>query len=547
MSFPRFILPPLLLLFGALLYGQEETNPPTPAPAQSEEAQSLSVLKDLYGEIRSLQTPSDQQEQAEGETQEALLRLETKFNELLAGKDSVDLFSAQPEKTTLQDELIEIFNPLIGEVKSATADSREKDSLRSQLELLSQRKVAIKSALDRIQNIIAIAKKNEQKPSSALIKELNAREKIWLARQEQAMLEYDTAKLQLAQKEKQYSNAVETASKVIGKFFKTRGFHLIIGVGSALLIFFGIRYGYQYFVRFSPFHQQERLHGTGKILDGVVHLASGFFFAVTLLLAFFLCDDWVLLSASLLVFVGIFWALRDKLSGIMEEVRLILNIGAVREGERIVYEGLSWKVDKIRVYSRLINPELDGGKLRIPISSMVGLRSRPCTPKDRYFPTSTNDWVILADGTFGKILRQSPEFVELIKLGGSRKTYLTQDFLTQSPENLSETSFRISATFGIDYKHQATVTDEIVTELQSIIREGIIEHLDVKAHLKRLKVEFANAASSSLDFEVLADFSSDAAPKYNVLKRLIQKLAVDACNKNGWEIPFPQITMHRAD
>jgi len=525
----------------------KEEKPEAKTLPLSEEAQSLTVLKDLYGEIKSLQKPSNSQEQTEDETEAALTRLETKFNELLAGKDSVDLFTATPEETTLQDELIEIFDPLIGEIKSATADSREKDSLRSQIELLEQRKIAINSALERIQKIITIAKDKEQNVSPTMINELLAREKVWLARREQAMLVYDTAKLQLSQKEKQSSNVVESASKVIGKFFKTRGFHLFIGLGAASLILFAIRFGYRSFTKVSPFHNQERFMGTAKTIDGAVHMAGGLFFALTLLLTFFLCDDWVLLSASLLIFVGIFWALRDKLADVSEEIRLILNIGAVREGERIVYEGLSWKVDKIRVYSRLINPELDGGKLRIPISSMVGLRSRPCNERDRYFPTSTNDWVILSDGTFGKILRQSPEFVELIKLGGTRKTYQTRDFLALSPENLSGTSFRISSTFGVDYKHQALATETIPTELQSHIQKGITDYLDVKDHFKRLNVEFSSAASSSLDFTILADFASEVAPRYHVLSRLIQKLAVEACNEHGWEIPFAQLTIHQAE
>ena len=535
----------ILLLSLVLPLGAQEEKPvsiPAP-PTESEKA--LNILSHLHGEIKNLKAPAKLQEQEAGETKEALERLKSSFNELLAGKDSTTHYNENPAETSLQEELVEIFNPLIGEVKSATSKSREKDALRNQILLLEERKKAINSALDRIQAIIKLAEVKDT--TKELRRELKDREKTWLARQEQAMLEHETALLQLDQMLQESPNAVESASKVVAKFFKTRGFHLIIGIASAFLVLLLTRLLYKHLIiKISPFHRKEHLIGTSKTIDGLVHIASSFLALIALLLAFFLCDDWVLLSASLLIFVGIFWALRDKLSSLIEEFRLILNIGSAREGERIVYNGLPWKIEKIRVYSRLTNHELEGGFIRIPVNALVGHLSRPCTVNDRYFPTSANDWVILSDKTFGKVLRQTPEYVELIQLGGSRKTYRTLDFLALAPENLSHTQFRISSFFGIDYKHQKIATSEAAEELKTRIKAGLIEVLDHKDSLKRLNVEFANAGASSLDFEIQADFASSSAPKYNILNRRIQRLAVETCNELGWVIPFTQITVHQA-
>jgi len=33
---------------------------------------------------------------------------------------------------------------------------------------------------------------------------------------------------------------------------------------------------------------------------------------------------------------------------------------------------------------------------------------------------------------------------------------------------------------------------------------------------------------------------------YNRLRRAIQRWCVDACTEDGWEIPFPQMTLHDA-
>jgi hypothetical protein len=64
--------------------------------------------------------------------------------------------------------------------------------------------------------------------------------------------------------------------------------------------------------------------------------------------------------------------------------------------------------------------------------------------------------------------------------------------------------------------------------------------------LLNLRVEFAQANSSSLDIVVIADFKGELGDLYNRLRRAIQRWCVDACTENGWEIPFPQITLSGA-
>ena len=141
-------------------------------------------------------------------------------------------------------------------------------------------------------------------------------------------------------------------------------------------------------------------------------------------------------------------------------------------------------------------------------------------------------------------LHQTPEMVELILLGGSHKTYTTAAFLNQNPNNIS-TNFRLTVTFGIDYQHQSISTHEVPEKLQKIM----IEELTKKGYgeaIINLSVEFKEAGASSLDLDVLADFSGQVAEDYSFLSRAIQRIAVDACNKHGWVIPFTQITLHSA-
>jgi hypothetical protein len=57
-------------------------------------------------------------------------------------------------------------------------------------------------------------------------------------------------------------------------------------------------------------------------------------------------------------------------------------------------------------------------------------------------------------------------------------------------------------------------------------------------------VEFKEAEASSLDCEILADFSGRVAGDYLHLKRAIQRICVEASQTHGWTIPFTQVTLH---
>ena len=97
----------------------------------------------------------------------------------------------------------------------------------------------------------------------------------------------------------------------------------------------------------------------------------------------------------------------------MKQARLLLNIGPVREEERIYYQNLPWRVKNINIFTILENPDA-GVKLRLPIEELVGLISRPSLPNESWFPCKLNDWVLLSDKYYGKVVGISLEFIELI-------------------------------------------------------------------------------------------------------------------------------------
>ena len=200
---------------------------------------------------------------------------------------------------------------------------------------------------------------------------------------------------------------------------------------------------------------------------------------------------------------------------------------------------------RINVYTDLVNPSLLGGGLRLPVRDLVGLHSRPFDPKEAWFPTEEGDWVILSDDTYGRVIRQTPDWITVIELGGARKVYPTADFLSLAPKNLSY-NFRVRISFGIDYRHQEISTTEVPEIFQKKLVEGLAEVASPE-EIIHIGVEFSRAGASSLDYAVLADFAGSAGSKYQKLSRAISRICVDVCNEQGWVIPFTQITVHQAD
>jgi len=251
--------------------------------------------------------------------------------------------------------------------------------------------------------------------------------------------------------------------------------------------------------------------------------------------------EWLLLVVSLLIIIGIALALKNTLPQYFVEVKTLLNMGSIRQGERIVFEGLPWRINRLNVHTRLHNPALHG-HLRVPIEKIVSSSSRPYHSDEPWFPTKVGDIIFLEDDTFGKVVRQTPDVVE-VNLGGSIYSYQTADFLSRRPRNLSKEGFTVYEIFGFDYQHQKDITTDILSTYRSAIEQAL-SRSDFAEYNTYLGVEFDNASASSLDFKILAAFTGEVAESYFKIKRILQKASVEVANEHSWVIPFQQLTVH---
>ena len=264
--------------------------------------------------------------------------------------------------------------------------------------------------------------------------------------------------------------------------------------------------------------------------------------ALAILSVFYVRGDLLLLSLAIIALVMLALGTWRYLPRYVREGRLLLNVGAAREGERVTYAGLPMRITSLNLYSELRNPELEG-VIRLPLSAMAELISRP-RGDDSWFPCRAGDYLLLADGSFAHVLQQSIEQVRL-KIMGSIVHIGSTELLQQQPRNLSREGFGIAVTFGIDYQYQPIALQEVPQKLRDGITRAFAES-DHAEGLKDLLVEFKAANSSSLDYLVYATMDGNSASSYFAIGRLIQQSCVDICNREGWVIPFTQVTIHQA-
>ncbi len=454
-----------------------------------------------------------------------------------AGVDLSALRSQGETQFDFQQELFGLLKPAIDEMKDMTARIRKKSDLKEKIAYYTERLAIVEAALANVQKLQGQAESDSVKAS------LSALAKTWEKNRAFMQSELQSAQLQLDELLASEASITEASQSYLKSFFQKRGLYLTEALLVVLFVILLSRLSHDVMLKHVPGFRAKHRQFRIRLMELIHRILTMLLVILGPMLVFYLVEDWVLFSLSILLLIGIAWTLRQTLPRYWNQIQLFLNIGSVREGERIQMEGLPWLVEQINVYCTLANPTANISQ-RVPIDELVDLKSRPCRPEEPWLPCMRDDWVQLSDGTRGKVVGISHEMVQMVQRGGAMLTYQTADFLAASPLNLS-TNFRLKETIGISYGLQRESTNEIPARLQAYIQQRV-EQEGLGEKLLNLRVEFALANNSSLDITVIADFSGELADLYNRLRRAIQRWCVDACTEYGWEIPFPQMTLSGA-
>ncbi len=460
------------------------------------------------------------------------------LKEIAAGVDLSVLNQHEEEAFNFQKELFALIKPAFNEIKEMTAHVRQKSALKETIAYYNERLPVISQAIENIERL------QKETNNPALKESLEFTNSKLIKQRSLMQSELNAEQFQLKRLIAKETSLSEASQSWLKSFFQKRGLYLIEVI---LLIFLTIllsRLSYSAMQRYLPGFRVKHRSFRIRLIELSHRLLTIIFLIMGPMTIFYLVEDWVLFSIGVLLLIGFAWTLRQTLPHYWKQFYLFLNIGSVREGERILLDGLPWKIEKINMYCTMLNPVADL-TMRVPIQDLVELKSRPYNADEPWFPCRKNDWVILNDGVRAKVTGISQESIQLVKRGGAIKTYTLVDFLAAAPLNLSS-NFRIKETIGISYNLQKDSTRQIPELLCQYLQKQI-DLEDYSEQLISIKVEFEYANNSSLDLVIIADFKGETADLYNRLRRAIQRWSVDACTLNNWEIPFPQMTLHKGE
>jgi hypothetical protein len=457
------------------------------------------------------------------------------FERIATGVES-DVFAEKKQETfSWKEELASLLEPSIKQLKQLTARARLKTQLKETIADYNQQAATAHQAVENLNKLIAESK--NPKIKTYLGELLPA----WLHVEKRIRNKLDLTQLELAKLENKDTSLIKNSGSSIREFFRTRGLYLLIAFLAFVAILLAFKLLSRLILYVLPGSKKEQRPIHVRILDIFFQVFSVASAICGLIFVLFSAEDWFLLSMTIIIFLGLLWTVRQALPKMWQQVRLVLNMGSIREGERIIYNGVPWNVESLNVFCKLYNPAL-AMHVRIPIEDMIGLISRPYQLDEPWFPCKKGDWVAIEGKPFAKVASLSLEQVEVVELGGRRTVYQTGDFLGKSPANLSR-NFSIRVPFGLSYDLQAEITTSVPETLKAFLQKQLEENGYGEACLS-LNVDFLQAGASSLDLVVLADFKGEEAAAYRRLERALAKWCVDCCNANKWDIPFPQMTVH---
>ena len=264
-----------------------------------------------------------------------LAGLSRSFSELATGVDPLSL-DADPEPTQfeLARELRVLLSPLINELKRATSRPREIDRLRTEIADLDDQMKTIDKALERLDAVSAASK------DAALGKALASERKDWARRRSAIEATLEVTQQKLDQRAADSQSIAETIRSVFQGFFKSRGRNLLFSVIATvgfLIILLRIRT----FLGNRRSLSQHSLTFRGRVFGLAYSVFTVVGTLVVFIAALYFFGDWVLLIIALLLILGLVWASKQALPRFWSQAVLILDMGAVREGQRVIWNGLA--------------------------------------------------------------------------------------------------------------------------------------------------------------------------------------------------------------
>ena len=470
------------------------------------------------------------------ESERILKNAQTAFESIVTGGLDLENFQEMPDQSfDWQSDLIEIIQPIFQSLKDLTEQPRAMERIRKTIEFYQKNLVEIENSIQKIQEW-----QSKQIVDLSARRQIKEIEESWLLRKSEAQRNLELFQLQLRNLQIRQESIWSSVWTAFGAFLTGRGLNLMLAVLATMAVWFGMRSVLRFMVPKEGVDEFQTRSQYSRVLFYTYRILMMMASTAVFLIVLYVTGDWLLLGLALLILAGIAIGLKKYLPQFLAEAKLLLNLGAVREGEMVTYEGVPWMVKSINIYSHLVNPVLEGGELRMPLREMSQLISQPIADNEPWFPSNLHDYILLPDGSFGQVVIQTPEFVQ-IKSREMIRTYLVSDYLNLAIKNLSMGTFACVGNFGLSLEQQAICLDKVPKAFEVAIKSNF-ERNEMRSALEELRVEMNSIQSASIQYFLYVQMKSGAAEHYWKIQRMMQQACVATCNREGWKIENPDST-----
>jgi hypothetical protein len=502
----------------------------------------------LEKEIDALRKKSETKENFQKiiDLQTQIDRLNLYFDSRATNLSLEDSSLKKKGKSPWTKQLEDITAPLLQEIRDLTEKPRKVDSLKKRISSLKNTLVIHNEASKNLTDLKSTRKKVENSS--------NPEDRRYLSRlvllqnkydPELTRLNLDKAKKDLKVTLYSGESLLDSARNQIKDFFKNRGTNLLITITTFCGLWWLLNRLRRWILRLNLFAQLSPAFG--KLFSAAYNIFILIICLIVGLACLYFFNDWLLISLIVMILLLVAWTSRQYFPTFLQEIKLIVNLGTVREGERFIWNSVPWLVKDIGLSAILINENLQGGELRLPVRDLIDKHSRPVVEGEPWFPTKVKDWVILSDGSYGCVKHQTLEQVILRMKGDSLKFYSTIEFMNNSPLNISA-GFRYCIELGMDYKVQDRIGEDIPRLIENGLKNILAKFfLGDSPDFTFLEVRFDNPATSSRNLMIIVHVDGKCADHFEENRREIQTALVQICNENNLTIPYSQLTVNIAD
>ncbi|MHC5225785.1 hypothetical protein [Ignatzschineria sp. LJL83] len=505
-------------------------------------------IADINQRRSELQKEINRKDISEDEKQDLTQRLQTLnhqskefaslFEQTVLGGIDISLFTeVKPDPATAnlnynwQQEILQILQPFFAQMQRATEKTQQIDLLHEEQKELQKKISLAKSGLNTLETIHSDElNDNSQKLLTKVNDEWSDRLKS-LEHQESIV---QLKLLDLTDNRHFFRKFIDN----LWDFVTHEGIALLFAFAISISTYYGIS---KLIILFTHYQRKDKL----RVVDFKWRLTLLILQAINILSALMIflvilhtTGNIMLFGLAALLLLFIVISFRNTIPNYIHRLRVFLNLGQAREGERVIYNEIPWEISKINLYNvYLTNPLLDNGELRVTIDLLDKIYSRHTNTDELWFPSRKGDFLLLPDKRIVNVIRQTPESVYLDH-NSSTIVMPTAEFYKLKFSNLSR-GYNLTLNFTLEDspEHRLSFTDVESTISAGIIKEMEKMHESLPASIKKISLTVRQLMSSNTtSYQLIVDLSANSAKHYLLAKGALNSAVILSAREQSWNI-----------